>query len=37
MTGGDKSGKAPDHLLASAGLDDSDAEDETGHPQSVME
>jgi RNA polymerase-associated protein CTR9 len=37
MTGDDKSGKAPDHLLVSVGVDDYDAEDETGHPQSVME
>jgi RNA polymerase-associated protein CTR9 len=37
MTGGDNSGKAPDHLLAAAGLDDSDAEDERGHPQSAIE
>jgi RNA polymerase-associated protein CTR9 len=36
MTGSDKSGKAPDHLLAAAGLDDSDAKDETGHPQSAI-
>ncbi|VAI61180.1 unnamed protein product [Triticum turgidum subsp. durum] len=35
--GGDKPEKAPDHLLAAAGLEDSDAEDETGHPQSVIE
>lgn len=27
--GGDKPEKAPDHLLAAAGLEDSDAEDET--------
>jgi RNA polymerase-associated protein CTR9 len=37
MTGGDRSGKAPDHLLAAAGLEDSDAEDDTGHPQTAIE
>jgi RNA polymerase-associated protein CTR9 len=37
MTGSDKSGKAPGHLLAAAGLDDCDAKDDTGHPQSAME
>uniref|UniRef100_A0ACD5YLF7 Uncharacterized protein n=2 Tax=Avena sativa TaxID=4498 RepID=A0ACD5YLF7_AVESA len=37
VTGGDRPEKAPDHLLAAAGLDDSDADDETGHPQSAIE
>ncbi|RLN07648.1 hypothetical protein C2845_PM11G03610 [Panicum miliaceum] len=29
--------RAPDHLLAAAGLEDSDAEDDMGHPQSAIE
>lgn len=35
--GADNSESAPDHLLAAAGLDDSDAEDDMGHPQSAIE
>ncbi|ONM14799.1 Protein CTR9-like protein [Zea mays] len=35
--GADNSERAPDHLLAAAGLDDSDAEDDMGHPQSAIE
>ncbi|PVH66334.1 hypothetical protein PAHAL_1G211100 [Panicum hallii] len=34
---GDNSERAPDHLLAAAGLEDSDAEDDMGHPQSAIE
>ncbi|XP_006647244.2 protein CTR9 homolog [Oryza brachyantha] len=34
---GDDSEKAPGHLLAAAGLEDSDAEDDMGHPQSAIE
>ncbi|XP_066348969.1 protein CTR9 homolog [Miscanthus floridulus] len=35
--GADNSERAPDHLLAAAGLDDSDDEDDMGHPQSAIE
>nr|CAB3446557.1 unnamed protein product [Digitaria exilis] len=35
--GGENSERAPDHLLAAAGLEDSDAEDDMGHPQSAIE
>jgi len=34
---GDNSERAPDHLLAAAGLEDSDAEDDMGHTQSAIE
>nr|CAB3449738.1 unnamed protein product [Digitaria exilis] len=34
---GDNSERAPDHILAAAGLEDSDAEDDMGHPQSALE
>lgn len=34
---GDNSEKAPDHLLAAAGLEDSDADDDMGRPQSAIE
>lgn len=35
--GADNSERAQDHLLAAAGLEDSDAEDDTVHPQSAIE
>ncbi|CAL4888031.1 unnamed protein product [Urochloa decumbens] len=34
---GDNSERAPDHFLAAAGLEDSDAEDDMGQPQSAIE